>query len=178
MAHRLLTIRPPWSWAVVWGHKPVENRSGGAGRWRRAIGTELWVHASLRWSERGGASPLVVRAWIEATGRPDPYRARLDRPVRLAGTTSVHPSVLDEQYPADPPQAQVHLGAVVGKVAVTGVHDAEPGCCTSEWAEHQYRDASGKVVAAVAHLVLAEPRYLPDPVPCAGRLGLWRPWAL
>lgn len=59
--HRLLTVRHPWAWAIVHGYKDVENRTGGAARWRRAVGP-LWIHSALTPSRRGDASPLVRAA--------------------------------------------------------------------------------------------------------------------
>lgn len=169
--HRVLTIRQPWAWAVVWGHKGTENRSGGARRWAHAQGAVVWVHAASTWSPRGAADARVVAAWVGA-GSPDPYRAQLDPPQRLAGTrVKVHPSELHDGTVAQ----RLHLGAIIGKVVVTDVHDAQPGCCADPWAEQLYRNANDQVVATVVHLTLAAPSYLPDPVPCSGRLGLWQP---
>lgn len=166
---RALTIRQPWAWAVAWGHKPVENRSGGAWRWAHARG-ELWVHAASTWSDRGAADARVVSAW-QAAGEPDPYRAKLDRPERVPGTrVKLHPT----EHDGTPPARRLHLGAVIGKVVVTDVHNASPGCCATEWAESSYTDAAGRHRTDLVHLVLADPRYLAEPVPCTGRLGLWR----
>lgn len=174
---RLLTIRQPWAWAVARGHKDVENRSGGASRWARVADTQLWVHAASTWSPRGAANPHVVRAWVAATGEPDPYRAKLDPPTRVPGTRlRLHPTTgYPDPYPPYPEAAQLHLGAVIGRVLVTDVHNAERGCCPSPWAEDHYHEAGGTVRADLVHLVLAHARHLPEPVPAAGRLGLWRP---
>lgn len=48
---RALTLWQPWAWAVVAGHKPIENRP-----WpipRSMIGVPFALHAGKRWDERG-----------------------------------------------------------------------------------------------------------------------------
>jgi hypothetical protein len=57
---RALTVRPPWSWALLHG-KDVENRSWGPPPWLR----EFALHAGSRsrWDPDGEDSPLVRRAW-------------------------------------------------------------------------------------------------------------------
>lgn len=59
-------------------------------------------------------------------------------------------------------------GVILGMVDLVDVHEAEgafcPACCRP-WGES----------LGVFHLVLANPRPLPAPIPCRGRLGLWPP---
>jgi len=69
---------------------------------------------------------------------------------------------------------ELKFGAVIGVVDLVGVHEAVDSdlgqglrgvCCTSPWGQSD----------AGVHLVLANPRPLPRPVPAKGRLGLWTP---
>ncbi|KRV47547.1 hypothetical protein AQ490_06525 [Wenjunlia vitaminophila] len=55
------------------------------------------------------------------------------------------------------------LGAIIGTVQLTGVHRATGGCC-APWGEPD-----------AWHWELTQPRPLPDPIPCPGRLRLWTP---
>ena len=59
-------------------------------------------------------------------------------------------------------------GAFIGVVDLVDVHEAAPFDCGSEWAEFEFGRRT-------VHLVLANPRPLPEPIPCKGRLGLWTP---
>lgn len=65
-------------------------------------------------------------------------------------------------------------GAIIGLVDLVAAHYARPSCATSArcgtWG-HQSRPGGKPVV----HLVLANPRPLPEPIPCRGRQGLWTP---
>ncbi|MBB3041199.1 hypothetical protein [Nocardioides soli] len=75
------------------------------------------------------------------------------------------------------------LGAIIGVVDLVGVHAAQsvarwpeqPACCDSRWAETSYAEHGGRTRRDVVHLVLENPRPLPEPIPCKGRLGLWTP---
>lgn len=173
-----LTVRPPWSWAIAHGPKDVENRTGGASRWRRAQGRKLMIHAGSGWSVWGQGSPLVTGAWwglgpcstrLGSQCTPEPFY--LAKPDRVAGML-VHPSIAHPD-----PRFRIHHAAVVATCRVVDVHDAEPGCCTSPWAEWHYTDAAGVRHTDVVHLVLAERIALPhDGVGWRqGRLGLWQP---
>lgn len=66
-------------------------------------------------------------------------------------------------------------GMYVGCVHLVDVHDAEPGCCESEWAEQEYIDAAGRLQPNPVHLVLERARRFRYPMYDRGRLGLWRP---
>lgn len=164
-----LSVRPPWSWAMAHGPKDVENRTGGAARWRRAMDADgLLIHASAGWSKRGAASPVLCDQWWRLAGFLGGGTMR--GPERVAGHL-VHPSVAL----ADP-RLRIHHAAVVAACRVVDVHDAEPECCPSPWAEWTYTDAAGQLRSDVVHLVLANRQALPgDGIPAKGRLGLWRP---
>lgn len=163
-----LTVRQPWAWAIAHGPKDVENRTGGASRWRRAQGRKLMVHAGSGWSMSGARSPLVARAWQGPEGGAWPG---IPAPDRVAGML-VHASIACAY-----PERRIHHAAVVATCRVVDVHDAEPGCCTSPWAEWHYTDAAGVRHTDVVHLVLANRWALPhDGVGWRqGRLGLWHP---
>jgi hypothetical protein len=57
---RCITVRPPWSWAILHG-KDVENRT-----WRHPHRGRLAIHAGRRWDVDGQDSPLIREAWRNA----------------------------------------------------------------------------------------------------------------
>ncbi|GKT37929.1 ASCH domain-containing protein, partial [Aduncisulcus paluster] len=59
-----------------------------------------------------------------------------------------------------------NYGAILGVVDLVDVHQSAPFCCGSDW---------GELLWGGCHLVLANPRALPGPIPCRGALGLWTP---
>ena len=144
----VLTVRPPWSWAIAHGGKQIENRG-----WDLKYRGPLWLHsgARSRWDPAGGQSPLVRAAWRR-------HFAAQDR--------AVPPLRRGTEWMA--------FGSVIAAVQVTGCHHSRrcqqpaatryalPTFC-SPWAiQDQY------------HVELTAVRPLPDPVPCRGSLGLWR----
>lgn len=153
---RILTVRQPRAWAIIHGGKDVENRTRNiAGDYRGPVA----IHAGLaKFEEEGGAYPEVQRAiWFEEEG----YRATDDQLWEVA----------DDVDPDDP---RFVYGAILGVVDLVGVHESYvDGCGTgeaggpipmcSEWAE-----------PIAKHLVLANPRPLPTPIPSRGSLGLRR----
>lgn len=56
------------------------------------------------------------------------------------------------------------LGAILGVVDLVDIHEGRGGCCPP-WGHRGSR----------AHLVLENPRSLPEPISCRGQLGLWTP---
>jgi hypothetical protein len=145
---KALTVQQPWAWAVVHGGKDVENRTQA---W--SYRGPLAIHAGMRLSQRGVESPLIEQATSDAS------------------------------YFGDDPAPYVARGAFIGVVDLVDVHlsitcvDADGAMC-SAWAESWYLEhdgAGGHVRRDVVHLVLENPRALPEPLPCKGRLGLWTP---
>jgi hypothetical protein len=43
-----LSVRQPWAWLIVHGHKPIENRS-----WSTAVRGTIGIHAGKRFDEDG-----------------------------------------------------------------------------------------------------------------------------
>lgn len=66
---RAITVRPPWSWGISHGGKPIENRG-----WTTTHRGELAIHAGKNWDLDGEDSPLVRAAW-RATGHAGPMFA-------------------------------------------------------------------------------------------------------
>lgn len=145
---KALTVQQPWAWAIVHGGKNVENRTQ-AWKYRGP----LVIHAGARFSRDGMLSPLVTRAMgdVMRDGRPH----------------------------------ELVVSALIGVVDLVDVHaarmlDAESGCC-DPWGEQDHQTVTTidrrltHRVPTIAHLVLANPRPLERPIPCAGRLGLWTP---
>lgn len=66
----------------------------------------------------------------------------------------------------------LHFGAVIGVVDLVDVH----ADCTEMVEGHGHTPACSQwAMPDHHHLVLANPRPLPRPIPATGRLGLWRP---
>lgn len=42
---RAISVRQPWTWAIIHGGKDVENRTR-RDPWRKALGERIWVHAA------------------------------------------------------------------------------------------------------------------------------------
>lgn len=95
-----------------------------------------------------------------------------------AGLQADEPALRD--LPARPPEwvtapRVFYYGVFLGVVDLVDVHHqvgsgARNDCCDSPWADAWYHGRGSLV-----HLVLANPRPLPEPIPCRGRLGLWTP---
>jgi hypothetical protein len=141
---KALTVQQPWAWAIFHG-KAVENR------------TQLWtyrgplaIHAGIRWSDRGGDSPLVQEAFQTAY-----YES---------------PSTAAHDVTA---AAWVARGDIIGTVELVDCHP-DAGCCRP-WGESAYVEHGGRERRRITHLVLEEPRLLAEPIPCKGALGLWTP---
>lgn len=143
---KALTVQQPWAWAIIHGGKNVENR------------TQLWkyrgplaIHAGARWSSRGGESKLVRDAIA-------PYL-----------------TFGQFQRPVDPAEhkGRIAFRAIIGLVDLVDTHVADPGCCDSPWAEHEYTEYRPPIQRRdIVHLILENPRAV-DPIDCPGRLGLW-----
>ena len=137
---KALTVMQPWAWAIMKVGKNIENRTP-AWKYRGPLA----IHAGGRWSERGGASPLIRGAWSDTSERP------LNRGLFVCG-------------------------AIIGTVELVDVHP-DAGCCRP-WGESAYVEHvkhSGRDRRQIMHLVLEQPRLLPEPIPCRGALGLWTP---
>lgn len=68
------------------------------------------------------------------------------------------------------------LGVILGTVEVTGCHHAAD-CGGRDWQDGRrlrWRCCSPWGMPGQHHITLANPRPLPEPVPCRGALGLWR----
>lgn len=164
-----LTVRQPWAWAIAHGPKDVENRTGGVGRWRRLAGCQLLIHAGAGWSDRGARDARLTSAWWYGqylNPVPPPYRI-------FAGGQLEHRSI-NGVIPAQ----RIVFSAIIAVTTVVDVHQAEPGCCESTWAESEYTDVGGKLHTTITHLALGPRQALLDNgVACNGHLGLWHPRA-
>lgn len=142
---KALTVQQPWAWAIVHGGKLIENR------------TQLWsyrgplaIHAGARWSDRGDGSDLVHAAFHEA-----------------------HPQFRSGVRCGKLPRWPFAMGAIVGVAELVDAHP-DAGCC-KPWGESAYVEHGGRERRRITHLVLENPRPLPEPIPCKGALGLWTP---
>ena len=146
----VLTVRPPWSWALLHG-KDVENRT-----WSTDYRGSLLLHAGARsrWDPDGAASPFVRHEWDRHVRRIPGWPGLPFSDVELNRKTTLMP-----------------FGAVVAVAELVACHLSPDfgGTCgatrtlCSPWAARdQY------------HWLLSDVRPLPEPVPCRGMLGLWR----
>ncbi|MBC9954923.1 ASCH domain-containing protein [Leucobacter sp. cx-42] len=141
---RVMTVRQPWAWAIIHGHKDVENRIRNiAGDYR---------------------GPVAIHA-----AKSGDYGALSDP--ELAAAVQRHSEVTGEQWRYEDLPRGVILGVVtLTRVHSTAVHNSEgctrtgqrTGLC-SEWARHGHH-----------HLELSTPRALTEPIPYTGALGMRR----
>lgn len=146
---RAVTVKHPWAKSIAAGAKDVENRKRGFPRFWRG---PLLIHAGDRWSDRG-AEDLRIREWWGEHQGFDPG-------------FPVAPTPNGDLFPRK---------SIVAVCELYDVHDARDGCCESKWAETRYVESHGVVVDRVLHLMLEDVVELGRPVPCRGKLGLWRP---
>lgn len=141
---RALTVRPPWSHFIAKCGKTAENRN-----WPTPYRGLLAVHAGLNWDGAAEEDLTALAAWRD-------WSAALP-PLNVAG-------------PLRKNAIHVDLGAVVAVAELADCHFAlqGDGCAfadsrCSPWAQlHQW------------HWQLKDIQPLDKPVPCKGRLGLWR----
>ena len=148
---RALTVRQPRAWAIIYGGKDVENRSRNiAGKYRGPVA----IHAAKSHDRYlfGYSDDYLLRRALLAEERA----MSADHRVTCA-------------HWGDLPFPGLVCGAIIGVVDLVDVHepsktrkDGKTGRC-SDWA-----------FPGMWHLVLENPRPLPEPVPWKGQLGLWR----
>jgi hypothetical protein len=140
---RALTTRQPWGWAIVAGHKPVENRT-----WRPPddlLGETIAIHAAAEYAE-GGLRDTRIRA---VAPQPLAWRS-VEGPGTWAGN-------LATVWP---------LGGIIGTARLIAAHKADR--CCAPWGDYRSPDDR-----QVWHWLLDEPFEFAELVPCRGMLGLW-----
>lgn len=129
---------------------------------------------------------LTIRQpWADAVLEPDGKNIEnrtAGFPRSWRGTLLIHAGTgWSERGAADPrildlfgfaPSVDRTAGCILGAVDLVDVHD-DVGCCRP-WGESEYVEAGGAVRTSLVHLVLDHPRTFDEPIPCRGRLGLWR----
>jgi hypothetical protein len=129
---RAITVRNPYAWAIATGHKDVENRTRPT-----SYRGDIAIHSGAAWHKAGSMDRRVIDAWW---GGPDNGITRIDA-ADFAGAW---------------------FGRVLAVAELYDCHQADSGCCWSEWG-----DPEG------FHLMLRNVRRLYRPVPAKGVLGLW-----
>ena len=134
---------------------------------------------------------LTVRqpwAWAIIHGGKDVENRSRNIAGEWRGTVAIHAGLSDmEAWPTnmpDPTSISIYRGAIVGVVDLCGVHNATVlgGC---GWLDHDcpehgtcrkhcsvWADGPNPAGGWFWHLVLANPRPLPEPIPYKGALGL------
>jgi len=126
---KTLSVQEPWAWAIVHGHKGVENR-----KWRTRYRGPLLIHAPAK---------------IDPAGR------------ELLAAAGV----------AVPPDEELPRSAIVGRVdLVDCVPYPGPGLEQSLLSGDLLADP---LACGPFCWIVPAPRVLRDPIPAAGRLGLW-----
>lgn len=151
---RVLTVRQPWAWAMIYGGKSPENRSRNlAGKYRGPVEIHVGLQIDDGYDRKliGQAVGLLARAQAAEGLRTVAQRA---------GEPLARGNAISERFG--------NLGAVIGIVDLVDVHHIDPsglvGCYCSPWAQPFEN-----------HLIVRDPIPLRTPVPARGRLGLWRP---
>lgn len=147
---KAITVRQPWAWAIMHGGKDIENRSRNiAGKYRGPV----VIHAGKAIIDE--QLPRTVAASVGFLSRK---LGRLIPDVpQFAGGSDDPWNVVAPWYGS--------RGGALGTVDLIDVHDERgcPGLSCSPWA---FDDGS-------VHLLLANPRPFPEPIPYKGALGLW-----
>lgn len=137
---------------------------------------------------------LTVRqpwAWAIIHGGKDVENRSRNLAGSYRGPVAIHAALVEDEAAYDDPMIvqalgeqadswylleRMATGAFLGIVDLVDVHEAYPerhafgnnwqaACCSSPWGQSD----------AGVHLVRANPRPLPEPIPARGRLGLWTP---
>jgi hypothetical protein len=163
---RALTVRQPWAGCIAHLDKRIENRS-----WRlpdKYLGTEVAVHAAAAVDRDNMSAPMGAEGWASLFGSNAEWDA----------WRSWHPGRKQRDMANWPPK--LALGAVVSVATLADCHrfDWDELCGYSgDWSESSRHPGlcSPYVVLGVEwHWELAGVRPLAEPVPCKGKLGLWR----
>lgn len=141
---RALTIKQPWAWAIAHGGKTVENRT-----WGTSYRGLVAIHAGARsgWDPAGEFSPLVQQSWAAVDQVPGGSAGPLTRA-----------------------SESLTFKAVIAVAWLRHCHQV-PGPCSSCF---RLSLNSPWAVQGAYHWVLQDVTQLPEPVPCDGKLGLWR----
>lgn len=145
------------------------------------IDPELWRALTVRFpysalivdgikpvENRAGGFPRGFRGWVlihEALELHARWQEGLDDVGRVMRAYESTPKRFPSRFP----------GHYVGFVRLVDTHDAELGCCESEWAEQEYVGSDQKLHRGVTHLVFEGAHRFRYPMRDRGRLGLWRP---
>lgn len=147
---RLITVRPPWSFAISHLGKTPENRTRSTS-YRGLVG----IHAGKSWDALATHDRRITAA------------VHL-----LAGSSGMESSDF-----LDPTSPYICRGHVVALAELVDCHPDDGQCCRP-WGERSHSTV-GTGLTVVHHLVLAGAVPLTEPIPARGQLGLpWRPDAL
>lgn len=165
---RSLTVRPPWSWAIMHGGKDVENRT-----WSTDLGT-IAVHAGLRADPDAVYSPALQESWTRLLPL-GPYGVPgwHNHPVLERGSIIGTVDIVSIHF-ADWQRGCYVEADVLGWVPLDGSDASEEGWAPSfcsRWG-HVPIEPHLKGDGRQRHWVLANPRPLVYPIPFTGHLGL------
>ena len=141
----MLSVRPPYGWAIIHGGKLVENRGRGA----------------LNWASYEGRVLLIQQGLTDAE-IPAPWDADVSHEALAAAMGPVRNGASAVAFAA--------RKAIIGAVRIDDVH-LDDGTCCRPWGQSSY-EAGGHLVNEVTHLVLPSPIPIDPPIDCPGRLGM------
>jgi hypothetical protein len=138
----------------------------------------LTVRQPWAWAIVHGGKDVENRSRNIAGGYRGPLAIHAGKTLDVAAFEDplIEAATIDASYflDLDDDRDPYPLGAFIGVADLVDVHWGEqPGAIVTPWADwccHPWGQ-SGRF----AHLVLANPRPLPEPIPARGMLGLWTP---
>lgn len=147
---RILTVRQPWAWAIIHGGKDVENRVRNiAGGYRGPVAIHAAIGKTAELNER--QERLLLAADENGLGGIADW---------LDGEPIASGEILGVVDLVDVHRSEGNEAGIVSDMIRDGNPYSLNGAC-SPWAE-----------ANVHHLVLTNPRPIPEPIPYRGALGL------
>lgn len=128
--------------------------------------TVRWPHvAAIVYPAPDGCVPKTTENRTYATSRRGPVAIHAGKAWDPRSTVSVAQRHWENKGGLAGIDFESAQGSILAVADLTDCHRADGACC------HPW----GEVGAGVWHWRLENVRRLPDPVPCRGQLGLWRP---
>jgi hypothetical protein len=148
-----LTVKQPWAHMIANLGKAIENRT-----WETGYRGLLAIHAGAYsgWDKNAESSPVALEAWKRWAG------------VRATGDVAA-PLTRGDAF------SFFTFGAVIAVAELSGCHDSDE-CMLPAWSEVPgvRSGCSDWAARGQWHWELSGVRPLAEPVPCKGKLGLWR----
>lgn len=142
---KVLTVKQPWAWAIIYGRKDVENRP-----WGTDYRGPVAIHAGLRWDYEAFHDDRIKEA-LDRWGLSRETVTGIDLKVGVILGVVDLVGVHDGPHPSE--DRFQHVGSCF--------QPRKPFGLCSPWGQVDQK-----------HLTLANPRPLDEPIPWKGALGL------